>query len=235
MGYAERDPSADIEGADACRKVCILASLAFGKHVYPDSVYTEGITKISLDDVAYAADMDCVIKLIGRVQKLSDSRITATVYPAFISHDSQLATVVDVFNAVLVRGDAIGDVVFYGKGAGKLPTASAVVADVIDCVKHIGTRKLISWEDCHDPDYVVDYKTDTVSMYVCMQTQDRPALQEAVKQQFGVVRTLSRPNAPGDAFAFATGAMPEAQIDQKLSAVSSLGTVTSKIRILSDI
>ena len=235
LGYAERDPSTDIEGADACRKVCILASLAFGKHVYPDSVYTEGITKISLDDVAYAADMDCVIKLIGRVRKLDGGRITATVYPAFISHDSQLATVDDVFNAVLVRGDAIGDVVFYGKGAGKLPTASAVVADVIDCVKHIGTRKLISWEDCHATDYVVDYKTDTVSMYVCMQTQNRPALQEAVKQQFGAVRTLSRPNAPEDMFAFATGAMPEAQIDQKLTAISSLGSVTSKIRILSDI
>ena len=136
-GYAERDPSADILGFDACRKVCILASLCFGKHVYPDQVHTEGITEITLEDVEYAKDWGGVIKLLGRARKSEDGKhIYAIVSPAFVDHHSQLASVDDVFNAILVRGDAIGDVVFYGRGAGKLPTASAVVADVVDALKH---------------------------------------------------------------------------------------------------
>lgn len=135
-GYAEKDPTADIEGQDACRKICILASLCFGKHVYPDSVHTEGITKIALEDVAYVRNYGGVIKLLGRAKRLDNGKISAMVSPAVVMDGSQLASVRDVFNAILVRGDAIGDVVFYGKGAGKLPTASAVVADVIDCAKH---------------------------------------------------------------------------------------------------
>ena len=136
-GYAERDPSADILGFDACRKVCILASLCFGKHVYPDQVHTEGITEITLEDVEYAKDWGGVIKLLGRARKSEDGKhIYAIVSPAFVDHHSQLASVDDVFNAILVRGDAIGDVVFYGRGAGKLPTASAVVADVVDALKN---------------------------------------------------------------------------------------------------
>ena len=112
-GYAERDPSADILGFDACRKVCILASLCFGKHVYPDQVHTEGITEITLEDVEYAKDWGGVIKLLGRARKSEDGKhIYAIVSPAFVDHHSQLASVDDVFNAILVRGDAIGDVVF---------------------------------------------------------------------------------------------------------------------------
>lgn len=135
LGYAERNPAADIEGADACRKICILASLAFGKHIYPEQVHTQGITKITLEDVAYAAAWGGVIKLIGQVKKLDNGKVEIVVAPMFISHESQLSSVDDVFNGILVRGDATGDVVFYGKGAGKLPTASAVVADVIDALK----------------------------------------------------------------------------------------------------
>ena len=153
LGYAERDPSADVEGADACRKICILASLAFGTHVYPDDVHTEGITKVTLEDVAYADAWGGVIKLIGQVSMLENGRIAIMVAPMLISRESQLANVDDVFNGIVVRGDATGDVMFYGKGAGKLPTASAVVADVIDCVKHLKARKYLFWEDakvvCH--------------------------------------------------------------------------------------
>ena len=136
LGYAERDPSADVEGIDACRKICILASLAYGTHVYPDSVHTEGITAITKEDVGYAGAWGGVIKLIGEVKKLENGRIHIQVAPMFISRESQLANVDDVFNGILVRGDATGDVVFYGKGVGKLPTASAVVADVVDALKH---------------------------------------------------------------------------------------------------
>ena len=141
LGYAERNPAADIEGHDACRKICILASLAYGKHVYPEQVHTEGITNISLADVKYADAWGGVIKLIGQVSKTPDGRLQSIVCPMLIPRDSQLANVDDVFNGIMVRGDATGDVVFYGKGAGKLPTASAGVADVIDCVKHLKARK----------------------------------------------------------------------------------------------
>lgn len=156
LGYAERDPSADVGGADACRKICILASLAFGTHVYPESVHTEGITGITLADVGYADAWGGVIKLIGEVKRLESGKIHIMVAPMFLGRESQLSNVDDVFNGILVRGDATGDVVFYGKGAGKLPTASAVVADVIDCVKHFKARKYLFWEDAK-PDYVVPF------------------------------------------------------------------------------
>lgn len=148
LGYAERDPSADVEGIDACRKICILASLAYGTHVYPDSVHTEGITAITKEDVGYAGAWGGVIKLIGEVKKLENGRIHIQVAPMFISRESQLANVDDVFNGILVRGDATGDVVFYGKGAGKLPTASAVVADVIDALKNgVKIHDSLFWQE----------------------------------------------------------------------------------------
>ena len=119
LGYAERNPAADVEGHDACRKICILASLAFGRHVYPEYVHTEGITKITLEDVSYAENWGGVIKLIGEAKRIPDSKqIECLVSPAFVHGESQLANIDDVFNGVLVRGNATGDVVFYGKGAG---------------------------------------------------------------------------------------------------------------------
>ena len=155
LGYAERNPAADVEGADACRKICILASLAFGRHVYPEQVHTEGITNISLADVEYAEQWGGVVKLIGRVKQMESGKLQIIVCPMFIPRESQLANVDDVFNGIMVRGDSTGDVVFYGKGAGKLPTASAVVADVIDCVKHFKARKYLFWGE-GSPDYVED-------------------------------------------------------------------------------
>ena len=121
LGYAERNPSADVEGLDACRKICILASLAFGTHVYPDSVYTEGITKITLQDVDFADVWGGVIKLIGSVKKLENGQVHIMVCPMFVHRGSQLASVDDVFNGIMVRGDATGDVVFYGKARASCP------------------------------------------------------------------------------------------------------------------
>lgn len=161
LGYAEKDPTADVDGFDAARKICILASLGFGRHVYPDQVVPEGIRKISLEDIDAAAKFGYVIKLIGRTKLRSDNKITATVYPALVSRDNILSGVDGVFNAVMVRGDAIGDVMFYGRGAGKMPTASAAVADVIDCVKHLSARKYLFWEPGFDG-YVADASEDTV-------------------------------------------------------------------------
>lgn len=144
-GFAERDPSADVDGHDACRKICILASLAFGHHVYPDGVYTEGISKITLKDVEDAAKIGYVIKLIARTKMLESGKIMIMVSPALVKKESMLASVNGVFNACLVRGDATGDVLMYGKGAGKLATASAVVGDVIDCAANSEKRKFFGW------------------------------------------------------------------------------------------
>jgi len=146
-GYAEKDPTADIEGHDACRKICILADLAFGDKFDPDKVSCEGITKITLEDVANADKLGCVIKLLGRTVKCEDGGAYAYVAPHLIHKESPLASVEDVFNAIMVDGNATGEVMFYGKGAGKMATASAVVADMMDCVEHREHRRRISWGD----------------------------------------------------------------------------------------
>ena len=170
MGFAEKNPAADIEGHDACRKICILAALAFGKHVYPEQVKTEGITNISLTDVEYADSFDCAIKLIGGAKRCENGKITASVKPMLVSRSHILSDVDGVFNAIMVTGDAVGDVMFYGKGAGKMPTASAVVADVIDCAKHLHARKYVDWAD-GSPDYVVA-PDEKVRLYVYIQSND---------------------------------------------------------------
>lgn len=224
LGYAEKDPTADVEGHDACRKICILSALAFGKHVYPEQVHTEGITKIDLSDVSFCESAGMVIKLIGKTARISDDKVYATVYPAVISSHSQLATVDDVYNAVMVRGDAIGDVVFYGRGAGKLPTASAVVADVIDCAKHLTSRKYVSWETGAE-DYVENYKQDTVAMYIRMNAD-----KSDVTKVFGKVKFLSNEQAAEGEIAFITDPMKEQAFDNLIAMVN--GEVLSKIRVL---
>ena len=136
LGYAEtRDPGDDVDGPDACRKIAILGSLACGHHLYPDNIPTRGIRDLTPLDVRAAEMQDCVVKLIAWYRENADGSLSAGVEPMLVPESNQLAGVDDVFNAVLVRGDMLGDVVFYGKGAGKLPTASAVVADVIDALK----------------------------------------------------------------------------------------------------
>lgn len=206
-GYAEKDPTADIEGHDACRKVCILASLAFGKHVYPSQVETEGISNITLEDVSYIHSANGVIKLLGQIKYIDENNIAAFVSPAVVYNGSQLASVRDVFNAILVRGDAVGDVCFYGRGAGKLPTASAVVADMVDCAKHIDRRKVFGWGPGEE-DYVVDYKTQLeMPFYV------RAKLSETeVMSMFNDVKFLSRKGQPSDEIAFITDSMTQAKL-----------------------
>lgn len=141
LGYAEADPTADVEGFDACRKICILASLTFGRHIYPRQVPTTGITGVTAQDVSMADAAGMKIKLLGRALRQEDGKVVAYVAPHLLEADHQLAGVEDVFNGIVVCGDAIGDVMFYGRGAGKLPTASAVSADIIDAVNHSARRK----------------------------------------------------------------------------------------------
>ena len=186
LGYAEKDPTADIEGFDACRKICILASLGFGKHVYPEQVATKGITDITLEDVEYASRLGYVIKLIGKARKLDDGKVTASVCPTLVSRSNMLSGVNDVFNAIMVRGDEVGDVMFYGRGAGKFPTASAVVGDIIDCAKHLNARKYLFWEDATEP-FVTDSSKDIAKLYVRVKTENTKAFAEKLVEIFGNV------------------------------------------------
>ena len=231
LGYAERDPSADVEGADACRKICILASLAYGTHVYPREVHTEGITKITLEDVAYAEAWGGVIKLIGQVKMLESGKIHIGVCPMFVSRDSQLAGVDDVFNGILVRGDATGDVVFYGKGAGKLPTASAVVADVIDCVKHFAERKYLYWEDAK-PDYVAPFDAMPTDVFVHIQGKNSDSAFDTAETLFpGAVRLIRKGEKEGEA-GFVVSQISGRELGEKLPRLEAIGVkVLGSIRI----
>lgn len=145
-GYAEQDPTADIEGYDTCRKLCILSSIAFGWHLLPEQVPTRGITKVSLEDERAADRLGYRVKLLGRSIAAEDGTVTAYVEPHLVPVEEPLAGVDDVFNAILVKGDATGDVMFYGRGAGKLPTASAVVADVIAAVRKLDRASYRPWQ-----------------------------------------------------------------------------------------
>ena len=154
LGYAEKDPTADVEGHDACRKICIISSLCFGKHVYPKSVFTKGISKVDLKDVSIADDMNYSVKLIASVKKQDNGKILPAVMPMLVPFDNIISNVSDVFNAVLVTGDGFDKTMFYGRGAGKFPTASAVLGDVIDCAKHKITVFSQSWESSKDDSFI---------------------------------------------------------------------------------
>ena len=228
-GYAEKDPTADVEGIDAGRKICILSDLAWGKEVSPADISMEGISSIHLTDVDIASAAGYRIKLLGRALRLENGKQAAYVAPHLVRVSCPIATVDDVFNAILIRGNAGGDVMFYGKGAGKLPTASAVVADVIDCAKHVGRKKAFGWGPSED-DYVVDYKTLPTSLYVRASVTDKAAALENVEAKFGKVRVLTRDNAPETEFAFVTGEDVEQTLCDKLAEIPGL-TVLSSIRI----
>lgn len=183
-GYAEKDPTADIEGHDACRKVCILATLAFGRHVYPEQVVTEGISNVTTDDIAAADAFGCVIKLIGHAQKLNGGKIAAWVRPTVVSRESILSGVNGVFNAIMINGDQTGEVMFYGKGAGKEATASAVVADTMDCAKHLDARKYLDWTDGED-DYVVRDYDEPAQFFVRVNSDNFDRMCNKFTEMFG--------------------------------------------------
>ncbi len=222
LGFAEKNPAADIEGHDACRKICILAALGFGKHVYPEQVETEGITDITLDDVESADNFGCVIKLIGNAKKTANGKITATVRPTLVSRDCILSNVNGVFNAVMVNGDQTGEVVFYGKGAGKETTASAVVADIIDCVKHIDARKYLYWEDGNN-DYVDNKADNDKRLYVRITAEDFEKLNKDFESLFPNVSCVK--NKFRNEIAFITNKEKESAIKEKLNKFEALTSI----------
>lgn len=232
LGYAERNPSADVDGHDACRKICILADLAFGKEVKPQNVFTKGISDLTLDDVSYANDYGCVIKLIAAAKRLDNTTdIECMVTPAFVKKDSQLANIDDVFNGVLVRGNATGDVVFYGKGAGKLPTASAVVADVIDIAKSSGTSTSLTWEACEENTVVPIGKTQA-QFYIRLFGKDEAMLKKHIEREFSAPEYLLRDNKPSNEAAFVCEKIFTSDLKIKLDNLKKHGIIImSYIRV----
>lgn len=184
-GYAEADPTADVEGYDACRKIAILSSLAYGKFLNYEDVYTEGITKITAEDIAYAKEFDCVIKLLA-VAHNTDKGIEVGVYPVLLGKEHPLSSVRDSFNAVFVHGDAVDDAMFYGRGAGEMPTASAVVGDVIDVARNLqfGCNGRISCT-CYQDLPVKPFDEVKNKFFLRMQVKNEPGVLAKVASVFG--------------------------------------------------
>lgn len=211
-GYAEANPAADIEGSDAQRKIAILSSLAYGKYLDYTRVYTEGITKISAADFKYAAALGTRVKLLATSKKVGD-RFFAMVSPVMIGEASPLYGVMDVFNAIFVHGNMLGDCMFYGSGAGKLPTASAVVSDIIDEALHMGVCMAKPWDEEELP--LMDINEVENRFFVRMKGSLIDNLCR-VEKVFGKVQAVSVPELP-DEFAFVTGVMKEGEYKEKIA------------------
>ena len=204
LGYAERNPEADVEGYDACRKIAILSSLACGHQVDFEDIYTEGITRITERDFRYADALGVKIKLIGTGKKVSDG-VCAMVAPKMIDNEHPLAGVNGVMNAIFVKGNVLGDVMFYGAGAGKLPTASAVVSDVVDAVKHMGTNIMTIWSQ--EKQKLVDMKDAKTRFFIRVKGSADEGLDE-IKALFGNGQVISIPGYD-DEFGFVTEEITE--------------------------
>ncbi len=223
LGYAEKNPAADVEGYDACRKIAILASLAFGEHVNFEDIPTEGITKITSEDILYAEKMGYAIKLLATCQK-QDGAIFARVSPMMIAKNHPLAMVNDVFNGIFVKGNVIGEVMFYGRGAGKLPTASAVVADIVDAAKHTGTNIITLWSK--EKVELKDKEQVKVSYFVRLLDQKGLA-EEKVKTIFKQVQKVEGLSSE---YAFITEVMTEGEFAERIQELGQM-TVVSKMHI----
>jgi homoserine dehydrogenase len=232
-GYAEADPTADVEGHDACRKIAILSSIAYNEFVDCSKIHTEGITRISPADMQYAEAMDSVIKLIGMSRKQGD-RIFARVTPAIISKEHPLANVEDVFNAIVVSGDAIGDAMFYGRGAGKLPTASAVIADIIDIAMH-KERTSSVWER-KDGDNLVPFGESESAFFVRVSVRSMSEARKFIVSVFDNVEYIKPENMNNDSeLAFRTRKMTEevfADCIARLRGIASVKEIVNVVRIL---
>ena len=224
MGYAERNPAADIEGHDACRKIAILSSLAFGMQVDFEDIYTEGISKITEIDIKYAKALGARVKLFATSIRGNDSQVYAMVAPVLIKANHPLFSVNDVFNGIFVRGNVIGDVMFYGSGAGKLPTASAVVADVVDAAKHLEKNIWTIWSSRKLE--LTDINLVKHRFFIRVAGDKELARSEAVKL-FGEVEEVIAPGVT-DEFAFITESITEQELKEKKE---YLDGIVSTIRV----
>lgn len=217
-GYAEKDPTADIEGYDACRKIAILTSLVCGQQVDFEDIHTEGITKITAADIKYAKAMGRKIKLLASSKKVGDG-YAAMVAPYLLPKTHPLYNVNGVFNAIFVHGNVLGDAMFYGSGAGKLPTASAVVADIVEMAKHMDKNIKVEWSS--QKLKLADYKTISNQFFVRVSAEDKTA----VENVFGAVSYVDAGEA-GE-LGFVTEQLTEAEFEKK---ASELGNVIQSIR-----
>ena len=220
-GYAEKDPTADVEGHDASRKICILSSLAYGKKIDSDKIYTEGITKLTLQDVKLASDFGYVIKLLGQCKK-NDDKLDVEVSPALVPKKHPLAPVEDVFNAVMVKGNAVDDTMFYGRGAGKLPTASAVVADIVDIARNDGFDSALIWTD-NESSKVIDHMESKKKFFVCLENVNDV---QVIKNTFNTGDVKVNDNI----CAFITDVMSEKEVAEKISLLNV--KLVSKIKVI---
>lgn len=221
-GYAEADPTADVEGYDACRKIAILSSLAYERYFDFEDIYTEGITKITPEDMEYAAKLGRTIKLLGTSRRLADGTCYAMVAPFMLGQNSPLYSVNDVFNAVFVHGNMLGDAMFYGSGAGKLPTASAVVGDIVDAAKHLHVNIVTNWNST--PAVLKPLDEVTGRFFVRIKKE---AAEEA-KKVFGDVEIISLGQLPQEC-AFITDEMTQGEFEEKLIQIGD--QVFAKIRV----
>lgn len=221
-GYAEADPTADVEGYDACRKIAILSSLAYGKFLNYEKIHTEGITRITPEDMEYARAMGMSIKLLATSRKLSEDSYYAVVAPFLVGKNNPLYSVNDVYNGIFVHGNVLGDAMFYGSGAGKLPTASAVVADVVDEAKHLHENMPNEWNaqplPLADPDQV------SGRFFVRVQTTDL----SLIRSVFGTIEQIQVPKAEGET-GFVTAQMTLGQYKAKAAEIKA--EILSMIRI----
>lgn len=224
LGYAERNPEADVEGYDACRKIAILSSLAFGDHVDYEEIYTEGISKITAADITYAKQMGYAVKLLAS-SKREDENYYAMVAPFLVPPTHPLFAVNDVFNAIFVKGNVLGDVMFYGSGAGKLPTASAVVSDVVDATKHLHCNIMSFWSSRKLELTKVDKATRRFFVRV---KGSADANRDKVRALYGDVQFVEAEGFT-DECGFVTPAMTEADFHSKYE--STEGTL-NRIRLL---
>ncbi|PYG88813.1 homoserine dehydrogenase [Ruminiclostridium sufflavum DSM 19573] len=229
-GYAEQNPTADVEGHDTCRKIAILSSIAYNEFVDSDSIYTEGITKITTEDMKYAEAMNGVIKLIA-VSKRINGRIFARVSPAVISKEHPLANVEDVFNAIVVKGNAIGDAMFYGRGAGKMPTASAVVADIIDIAKHPGSSMMSVWVR-KDKNNIIDIEDSLAKFLVRVQVADISEAKGKIASVFNQETEFIELGSKTNELAFITPFAAEKELNGSINRIKEMNSITAISNII---
>ena len=222
-GYAEADPTADVEGQDACRKIAILSSLAYGKFLNFENVYTEGITKITPEDMEYAREMGRSIKLLGTSKKLGDDSFYALVAPFLVGQENPLYGVKGVFNSIFVHGNMLGDAMFYGSGAGKLPTASAVAADVVEAAKHLHDTIPNNWSN----EEMILMEPDSVEGRFFVRVTDTSL--DEVDKAFGKVEAVIEPDSLPEEFGFITRLMTQGEYKARVKALGE--NVLGMIRV----
>ena len=220
-GYAERDPSADVEGHDACRKIAILSSIISGKQVDFEDIYTEGITEVSLEDIQYAKAMDMKIKLLASCKR-SGEKLCAIVAPHLVAKSHPLYNIEDVFNAIFVKGNMLGDSMFYGSGAGKLPTASAVVGDIVEAAKNPNRSMMATWAA---EKLALEEKADTVKKFFVRVKGDEESLKAELENVFGAIQVVEV--VEGE-FGFVTEVMSEGAYE---AAASKFPQICRMIRV----